>query len=273
MKNNPPKVTVIIPTYNRSHLIQRSINSVLNQTYKNIEIIVVDDCSLDDTEKIIKDINDNRLIYLKNANNLGPSASRNRGIERAAGTIIAFQDSDDIWVDNKLEKQINFLFNSPKDVVAVHSGMEFIDYKTGKKFGENIKEVNFRENFSKGSFLLTPSTQTVLIKKSVLDEVGYFDERLFAHEDTELAIRVSKKYRYGYVNEPLVRVTRNHDQLMANNKNYTIAHELIYEKHKDYLSKKILFGLCKEIANYYILKLNYKAAKAYLKNHLNINLI
>ena len=101
-----------------------------------------------------------------------------------------------------------------------------------------------------------------------MDEVGYFDERLRAAEDTELAIRVSKKYLYAFVNEPLIKVARNHNSLMGNAKNYLYAYDLIYEKHKDFLSNKILFGLCKVLANYWILKGDYKKAKGYIKKSL-----
>ena len=259
------KVTVIIPTYNRAHLIQRSIRSVLNQTYKNIELIVVDD-SNDDTEVKVKEIKDERLIYIKNKQRMGVSKARNMAIEISTGELIAFQDSDDEWHPDKLEKQVNLLLKSPPDVAAVYCGMEFFDIKTGKKIGDDRQNDNFKVDFLSGSHLPhTPATQTVLIKKSVLNEVGFFDENLQVAEDTELAMRVSKKYRYGYVNEPLIKVARNHNSLMSNVKNYTLAKEIIIEKHKDFLSKKILWGLCKEVANYYILKLEYKKAKEYIK--------
>ncbi|OGU60711.1 MAG: hypothetical protein A3K31_00175 [Ignavibacteria bacterium RIFOXYA12_FULL_35_25] len=265
MKNNP-KVTVIIPTYNRAHLIQRSVNSVLNQSYKNLELLVIDDASTDSTEQRISEIRDERLKYIRNKVNLGPSRSRNRGIEFSTGEIIAFQDSDDEWYRDKLEKQVDMLLKSPEDVAAVYCGMEFIDIKNGVKIGEDRQNDNFEVDFIYGSHLPhTPPTVTVLIKKSVLDEVGYFDERLRAAEDTELAMRVSKKYHYGYVNEILLKVARNHNSLMSNVKNYTISKEIIIEKHKDFLSKEILFSLCKEVANYYILKGDYKKAKEYIK--------
>lgn len=262
--NINPKVTVIIPVFNREHLIERSIKSVLNQSYRNLELFIIDDASTDNSFNKISQIKDDRLKYLRNDRNYGPSKSRNRGIELSSGELIAFHDSDDEWHLHKLEKQINALRNSPDDIAAVYCGMEFIDYKTGKKIGEDLNNADFKRTFTEGTHFLCPANVTVLIKKNILEEVGYFDERLFAQEDIEIAIRVSKKYRYGYVNEALVKVTRNHHQLMANTKNYVLAEEIIYNKHKDYLSKKILFGMCKQIANYYILTTNYRMAKLYL---------
>jgi len=264
-----PLVSVIIPVYNREHHIQSSIYSVLNQTYKNLEVIVIDDASTDLTGNKVLEITDSRLKYFKNEKNLGPSFSRNRGIKLAAGSLIAFQDSDDEWYPNKLEIQVSLINKSSDDVGAVYCGMEFIDNKTKEKIGEFLKRTDFRKNFTNGPSFSTPSTQTVLIKKCVLDEVGFFDERLFAQEDTELAIRVSKKYRYEFVAESLVKVTRNHQQLMRNAKNYIISREIIYENHKDYLSCKILFKTCKQIANYYILNKDYSKAIKYLVKALN----
>lgn len=265
---NNPKVSVIIPVFNREHLIKRSMQSVLNQTYENLEVIVVNDASTDKTEEEVKSIKDERVRYIKNDKNLGPSVSRNKGIEVSKGELIAFQDSDDEWYEDKLQKQVDLIINSSEKVGAAYCGMEFIDFNTGEKTGESVKEADFKKNFTEGSFFLTPANVTVLIKKKVLDEVGYFDDRLYAQEDTEIAIRVSKKYDYAFVNEPLIRVTRNHKQLMGNSKNYILSREIIYEKHKNYLSKKILFASCKQIANYYILNKEYKKAKEYIKKAL-----
>ena len=103
---NKPLVSVIIPTYNRGRLILDSINSVLNQTYKNIELIVVDDCSTDNTEEILKSINDSRIKYVKLEKNSGACIARNKGIELSTGEFIAFNDSDDLWITTKLEKQL-----------------------------------------------------------------------------------------------------------------------------------------------------------------------
>lgn len=269
--NNSPKVSVIIPTYNRAHLIERSINSVLHQTFDDLELIVVDDASTDNTSSVISKITDKRLRYFRNEKNIGPSKSRNKGIELAKGELIAFQDSDDEWCRDKLEKQINLLNSSSSEAAAVYCGMEFFNFETREKIGEDLREVDFREVFKNGLHFLTPANVTVLIKKEVLNEVGKFDERLHAMEDTELAIRVSKKYIYGFVKEALVKVTRNHNQLTANAKNYTEAKEIIYEKHKDYLSNKILFALCKDVANYHILKGNYKKANEFVKNSFRYN--
>ena len=104
-------VSVVIPTYNRAELLARSVESVQRQTYRKWEIIIVDDCSIDDTEQIVRDFGDNRIRYIRNGKNLGAGASRNRGVELARYEYIAFQDSDDVWRCGKLEKQMEYMSN------------------------------------------------------------------------------------------------------------------------------------------------------------------
>ena len=273
MNNNNidnPLVSVIIPTYNRGHLIKKAIKSVLNQTYKNLELIVVDDASTDNTEEIISTITNPNLIYIKQSSNLGPSVARNKGIEIAKGELIAFLDSDDQWYPEKLEKQINLLMNSDKSIGAVYCGMEFYDFKTNERIGEHIITVDIKNNFTSGKYFLTPPMVTVLAYKNVLEEVGGLDSNLKANEDTDLAIKICKKYNFALVNEVLVKVTRNHEQLMANDENYIRAREIIFNKHYDFLSTDILFGLAKQIANYNILSGNFDKAKEYIKKALKI---
>ena len=102
-------VSIIMPSYNTGKFIGETINSVIDQTYINWELIIVDDCSSDNTDEIIKNIKDSRIVYLKNEKNMGAAVSRNRALREAKGKWIAFLDSDDLWKENKLEKQIKFM--------------------------------------------------------------------------------------------------------------------------------------------------------------------
>lgn len=106
---NEPLISVIIPSYNRAFILTDAINSVLLQTYKNIELLFVDDCSTDNTEEIVKNITDSRFHYIRLEKNSGACTARNRGIKEAKGDYIAFNDSDDQWHIDKLEKQLSFL--------------------------------------------------------------------------------------------------------------------------------------------------------------------
>lgn len=102
-------VSIIMPSYNTGKFIGETINSVIDQTYINWELIIVDDCSSDNTDEIVKNIKDSRIVYLKNEKNMGAAVSRNRALREAKGKWIAFLDSDDLWKENKLEKQIKFM--------------------------------------------------------------------------------------------------------------------------------------------------------------------
>lgn len=102
-------VSIIMPSYNTGKFIEETINSVINQTYNNWELIIVDDCSNDNTDEIVKSIEDSRIVYLKNEKNSGAAVSRNKALKEAKGRWIAFLDSDDLWVPQKLEKQIKFM--------------------------------------------------------------------------------------------------------------------------------------------------------------------
>ena len=102
-------VSIIMPSFNTGKFIKETIDSVINQTYRNWELIIIDDCSTDNTNEVVKKINDSRIIYLKNEVNSGAAVSRNKALREAKGRWIAFLDSDDLWNNDKLEKQINFM--------------------------------------------------------------------------------------------------------------------------------------------------------------------
>lgn len=126
MLNEKPTVSVILPTYNRAHLVGRAIQSVLDQMYQDFEIIVVDDGSGDNTEEIINGFTDTRIRYVKHQKNKGGSAARNTGIKLAKGKYIAFQDSDDEWLPDKLEKQMKAFKKASDEVGVVYTGFHRI---------------------------------------------------------------------------------------------------------------------------------------------------
>lgn len=203
--NNEIKVSVIIPTYNRCSTILKSVESVLGQSYENLECIIVDDGSDDGTEDMIRGIKDERIIYIKNNVRLGAAKSRNIGCKYATGSVIGFNDSDDIWKKHKLSIQLEVLFQN------VNYGMVYSPYLYLK--GSILKRIPSYEISVKllsgkmFDFLLEGNvigTPTMLIKKSCFMEFGGFDEDLKALEDYDLVLRISKKYEIGFVNECLV---------------------------------------------------------------------
>ena len=234
-KIDSPIVSIIIPTYNRARTIVRSVNSILSQTFQNFELIIVDDCSTDNTKDILeKTFNDSRIIYYKLKNNSGACAARNKGIELAKGKYIAFQDSDDEWLCEKLEKQIQILDNSI-DCQAIFCQFirinnTNISIMPSNSFNKNnINSVIFEENFL--------STQTLLVKKEVFKKIGIFDISLPRFQDWELAIRLITKCKVFYQEEPLVIMYIQNDSISKNIKAKAKALEIIVNKYKDYYIK------------------------------------
>ena len=193
-----PKISVIIPTYNRSTLIKDTIESVLKQTESDFEIIIVDDGSTDDTRKVVEDINDNRICYFYQ-NNSGVSAARNFGLSKCYSQYIAFLDSDDLWPKDYLSKMVSAL-EADNDFGAAYSPITLI-YSNGKKIesykrpeGKNgwITSDLFRNSF------IWPSA---IVLKSSACRGFFFDESLETSEDSDAFLRLSVKIKFVFVSE------------------------------------------------------------------------
>jgi glycosyltransferase involved in cell wall biosynthesis len=265
-----PLVSVILTTYNRAHIVSKSLQSVLTQTYRNFEAIVIDDNSTDNTKEIITNIacKDSRVKYFRNNENKGPAGARNVGINLAKGEFIAFADDDDEWFPNKLEKQVNLLQTLPENFAVVYSGFYKI-IGTEKTYipPKNIypKEGSILSSLLKGNFVGTPS---ILVRKSALLDVGLFDEKLLMFEDWELVIRLSKKYQFKLIDEPLF-ISYDSPNSVNKQKGVIFAHtvEYILEKHfadfeKD---KEALSNWYFEVGRHYILNNQKKLGLKYLK--------
>ena len=238
------KVSVIIPTYNRENVIERSIRSVLNQTYTNLEVIVVDDGSKDNTEKIVKSINDDRIIYYKQKNG-GASSARNTGVKLASANYIAFHDSDDSWRVDKLEKQMKYLTENP------HLGMIYCNYQMHKMDGTTYvvpQGARIIGNLSGDMFLTilinnTIGTPTMLMKKEIFEELGGFDTSLHCLEDWDFAVRFAELYLIGFVNEVLVDAYQMPGSVSTNGQGYFETRCKMLSKYKDVLWKNKIFDL------------------------------
>lgn len=242
------KVSVIIPTYNRANLIEKSVRSVLNQTYKNIELIIVDDGSSDNTEEIIKSINDTRIIYHKQENG-GQSKARNNGVLLSTADYIAFHDSDDVWRENKLERQMSYIKENPQ------YGMVYCSFLKHMPHDEAITIPNSNLiGETEGDMFLTLlvnnkiSTQTMLLKKDLFLESGGFDLSLRCLEDWEFALRFSESYHIGYVDEILVDVYQQPGSVSVNLTKYFETRCMMIANHKDILQKN-------DLLDYVVIKL------------------
>tara|TARA_B100000579_G_C22710314_1_gene794214 strand:- start:82 stop:918 length:837 start_codon:yes stop_codon:yes gene_type:complete len=204
------KVSVIIPTYNRKHTLGRAIESIISQTIKPLEIIIVDDGSNDGTREWIKQ--EYPFIKYLNQNNSGVSASRNRGIFSANGNWIAFLDSDDEWIPEKLERQLSILSSDKKAVfchtneIWIRNGTRVNQMRKHQKYGGYI--------FEKCLDMCRISPSSSIIKKEVFDHIGYFDESLIVCEDYDLWLRIAAHYKILFLDQPLIKKYGGHvDQL------------------------------------------------------------
>jgi glycosyltransferase involved in cell wall biosynthesis len=204
-----PLVTAVIPTYNRENEVCRAVDSILGQTYKNIEIIVVDDGSTDGTQARLERYGDK--IRFVGQTNAGPSAARNHGIRLSRGEIVAFLDSDDIWLPTKVERQVSIMQRAGDAVPCClcNASFRFTDGRQIKSFDmaqlrpsyadgvwENVSELFLTR------FVLF--NQSVAVRREVLERIGGFDEALWCLEDYDLALRLSLEGPWGYTTEPLV---------------------------------------------------------------------
>ena len=199
------KISVIIPTYNRANLIERSVRSVLDQTYDNLEVIVVDDGSIDDTQEVIGRIEDPRLLYKKLSSNQGVSNARNVGVSMATASLIAFQDSDDKWRKDKLEKQMEYRQAHPEYSMVYSSYL----YHTKEQESYQVPSANIQGELEGDIFtsLLIRNTigaPTMLMRKECFLQCGGFEPSYKSLEDWEFVLRFSKEYQVGFVREPLM---------------------------------------------------------------------
>jgi glycosyltransferase involved in cell wall biosynthesis len=215
-------VSVIIPTRNRLAYLQSAITSVLNQTFRDFEILVIDDSSEPAARDAVTSFADQRIKYIRHENNKGVAASRNTGLLNSTSNYIGFLDDDDEWVPEKLAKQCELLKKSPSAVGAVYTGAVAV----GSTSRNILFEVHprarghiFDDVLTRNS--LTP-TSTILLRRECVEKVGFFDETLKYGEDCDMWLRISRDFHFDYIDEPLVRISvhDNHQQLSGNYDNY-----------------------------------------------------
>ncbi len=201
-------VSIILPTYNRAYCIRKAVDSVLRQTCPRWELLVIDDGSTDNTEEIIAFCTalDGRVRYYRQDCNKGVSAARNEGIRQARYEYIAFQDSDDLWHEDKLEKQMRVFEERPE------TGLVYCTIQGTRQNGTSVRipdvsidryllQGNLYRLLLQGNVIDAP---TAVIRRDCLDRCGGFDEALSCLEDWELFLRIAREYEIGYVDEALV---------------------------------------------------------------------
>lgn len=233
------KLSLVITTYNRAHLIMRSINSAINQGFYDVEIIIVDDASSDETVNVVSEIGDSRLRLVVHDRNKGNAAARNSGIIESTGDVICFLDSDDELLPGYFDEVVSVFSNSEEEVGFLWCGAKKINDTLGLDyFDDDIwipewKNVNNFDNFiTKG--VKVGLNYGVAVRRSCFDVVGLFDENLRAAVDTDFFYRIAGHYKYKVIDKVMVH-SYDHDGYMVR-KQMDIkadAYDLIIEKNKD----------------------------------------
>lgn len=237
-------VSVIIPVYNREKTIKKSIDSILNQTYTNIEVIVVDDCSLDRSRDVVKSYKDERIRLIVCEENKGANHARNLGISLSVGKYIAFNDSDDEWTNDKLAIQLNYMKENNLSV----SFSPYIIQETGRIIPENYSQLTCDTAYVKDE-LQTHNiigTPTLVLSKEVVEDVGMFDEEMPRLQDYEYVIRVIKKYEIGCCPKILLKAGTEGERISNNDKRLDMATGMLLKKHAGFFNKKT-FSLLKNM--------------------------
>lgn len=255
------KVSVIIPTHNRPELLKKAVYSVLNQTYKDIEVTVVDDGLEKRADKAIEELNDSRVKYIQHQEEKGGSVARNTGIRASTGQFIAFLDDDDEWLPNKLELQMKEFEKTSQDVGFCFSAVTnvFDDKEENTKVPEGVKNY-FESTLARSKTFLTV---TLIIRKNVFDDIGLFDEKLPSHQEADLIIRIAKKYKGLGINLSLVRVNMlsNHDSVGKSIKKGIVGKEIILSKHwEDFKNRPKILA-----RKYFELGLLYRDSSQFIK--------
>jgi len=234
------KVSVIIPTYNRAHILARAIDSVLQQTFKDFVLIVVDDGSSDNTEELMKRyLDDSRVKYHRLEQNAGVSNARNTGADLAETEWIAFHDSDDEWHCDKLEKQMNYLESNP-DCGMVYSAYAY--YKEGMEGYIKIPRENILGDVTDALLLQNSiGAPTVVIKKEVFQQIGGYNTKYPSLEDWDFAIKASMATTIGYIDECLMDAHFSANGVGENGMNYCKARCMLIADYRAELEKRKLF--------------------------------
>jgi len=256
--SNENSVSVVVPTYNRQKTIERAIVSVLKQTHPVHEIFIVDDCSTDNTVHIIQEFvkHDSRIKLLRHERNKGAQAARNTGIRNATGEWIAFLDSDDEWLPNRL--QAGFDLQKREGFKVIHSECYITEITEGKDITHRNMDIpslsgNIYKELLKYPF---PMFQGLLVKCECLERIGYLDEAIISFQEWDTSIRLARHYEFGFVPEPLFIYHRCHCKDAE-------GYYQIVEKHADEIIK---YAGTEALMNHYMITLEkYKALTAYEK--------
>lgn len=271
--SDSPTVSVIIPTYNRTSLLIEAVQSVLSQSYNDLECIIVDDGSEEDTASVIDQSIDPRIKYVEHNQNKGASAARNTGIEQAQGEFIAFLDDDDEWMPEKLEKQVELMRRRSDDFGLVYCWMDYYEYPDNKykKVRPTLSGNIFEEMLDRQRI---GNSSTLLVRSEVIDRIGGFDESLPRGNDGDFIRRVARKYKIDYVPKVLVKYYTGHGNKRITNKskegieNHIHGTEVKFEKFNVYRYPRRAARLHGDLGYHYLKMTDWKTGLHHFESAL-----
>lgn len=251
MQIEMPLVSIIVLNYNNSNWVIATLNSIKAQTYQNIELIIIDDCSTDNSPELITEwLNsyNGKFEFIKHPVNKGVCAATNSGLSKAKGSFISYIATDDIFLPEKTALQIDYFLNSPKDVGMIYSDAYLIQEDGSSYYGWFIQR--YRQDFSNppSGWLFEElairnfiPAMSVMVRSEVFQKIGKFDERL-SFEDYDMWLRLSKVYKIFYMPTPLVKYRIRQGSLMNITKNWDYSLLMILTKHleSEICQKRIL---------------------------------
>lgn len=238
----PPRVSVVLPTYRRPEMLDRAIEAVLSQTFRDLELIVVDDNGAGSEAQrrtgdvLARHAGERRLVYLVHPTNRGGGGARNTGIRRARGEFVAFLDDDDAWDPEKLEHQVARFDEEDNRVALVYCRSRVVDEASGASgtWPTDGRSHSLRDLLRRNT---VGSTSLVLCRRSALEEVGGFDERLPAKQDVDLYVRLASRFSFAFVDSVLHTRYRHGGASIGKDLEGAIrAHEIFHDKHADLIA-------------------------------------
>lgn len=240
---NIPEVSVIVPTFNRPNMLSNAIQSILNQTFQNFEVIIVNDAG-EDVASVVGSFNDERLRYVSHSRNKGLAATRNTGIRNAKGKYIAYLDDDDVFLPNHLETIVNFFEKDKRFKVAYTDALRLHQSKVNNNYVTIKQDVPYSQDFNSIEILFGNYIPVLCIMhyKEILDEIGMFDETLTTHEDWDLWIRISRKYSFYHIRQVTCEFSWREDgstMTSSIRKDFYRTKGIIYLKNKPLFQEEI----------------------------------
>lgn len=238
-------ISVIIPTYNRGYIVKSAIESILNQSYKNIELIIVDDGSTDNTQEVVNSIKDERIKYIRYDNNKGACYARNIGIKASQGEYITFHDSDDYCYKDRIKLQYENIQKNDADIdfcnFDIYCEDKFLHHSLDNKMEKLIKKHGYYQAVCYRNFVGTP---TILVKKEILSKY-LFDENLARFQDYDLILRIFANQKISHTNKVLLRQNVQKNSITKNNEKGLEALNIMINKNSNNnLLKSTLYIMC-----------------------------